>query len=93
MARSPEALSPELNQRLRQQFPAGSSGDRLAQTLTVQGFQGLAACEADPSIRRAQFRGRTGDPIVPEVFSVVAWKEDAKGGIVWTKGLVAYTGL
>jgi len=89
---SPEALSPQLDRRLRASFPPGSPARRLVQTLSEQGFgRAEHRCPGEPAISSATFHqygvglaGMTAD---------VAWREDAKGAIVWTKGHVAYEGL
>src|SRR5438445_5367667 len=49
------ALSPELNQRLINEFPLGSNESRLIEALTKQGFEMLPPCKADESIHRAGF--------------------------------------
>jgi hypothetical protein len=82
--------SPELNRRLNAQFPAGSSASALASTLAAQGFVQVKPCATDGSIHRAKFVG--GWSMV-ETWSLVAWKQDTEGRIVWVKGSVAYTGL
>lgn len=88
-----EALSPELDSRLRQQFPAGSEARRLVQELRAQGFRATAPCENDASIHHAEFRQSGGGFAGPyPIFASVAWKEDARGRIAWTKASVSFTG-
>ncbi len=90
-ARTGEALSPELNQKLALQFPPGSSADSLAKALSKQGFAPGEACENDPTIRRATFRG----PIRGSIFDINAeiyWKAEGDT-LVWTKGFVFFIAL
>jgi hypothetical protein len=90
-AKSGEALSPELNQRLALQFPVGSPVGPLVKSLAAQGFKPLEACKNDPTIRRAVFSGPTRG-VVFEIFAVVFWKTE-NDTLVWTKGFVAFDGL
>lgn len=86
----PLALSPELTERLQQEFPAGSSGGHLGEVLSQMGFSLLPPCNDDPSIGRAEFKQSGGPyPLSAWVF----WKVDDHGTIVWTKGVVRYIGL
>jgi hypothetical protein len=87
------AVSPEVEQRLRDQFPPGSNESRLIAALTTQGFKQEAPCETDQTIQRASFF-RKGTGILPyDIGATVYWKIDEQGRIVWTKGFVAYGGL
>lgn len=85
----PEAISPELNQRLNAQFPDGTPATKLVSALVSQGFAQTAPCANDKTIRHAVFRGGRS---IFETWAEVAWKEDSDGRIVWVKGSVAYTG-
>ncbi len=86
-----EALSPELNQRLAAQFPAGSREPSLVRTLTEQGFTLAEACQSDPTIRHAWFRGRTRGSIF-ETIAEIYWKTE-NDTVIWTKGFVFFYGL
>ena len=87
------AISPELNKRLREQFPPGSADTRLVDTLTGQGLCLAEPCAAVPTIQHASFF-QQGTGFLPyDINAEVYWKRDKDSRIVWTKGLVAYTGL
>ena len=83
--------SPELNQRLRQQFPVGSAESKLVRALSDQGFHigtysSAPACPDDEAIQEAQYHGSAGwTPVDAQVF----WKADKVGRILWTKGFVS----
>jgi len=85
----PLALSPELDQRLRDAFPAGSSERDLLQTLAAQGFELHPPCESDPTVRFATFRQEGG--LYPLGANVV-WQVDSTQTLVWTRGFVWFTG-
>jgi hypothetical protein len=87
------ALSPQLNQRLAQSFPPGSSERGLSDTLSAQGFELLQSCKNDPSIRVAEFSQHGGGFFSPPIVANVFWKADEAGNIVWTKGFVRYVAL
>jgi hypothetical protein len=87
------ALSPELNQRLVQSFPSGSSEKRLSDALSAQGFELLPSCKNDSSIRVAAFNQHGGGLFLPPIVANVFWKVDEAGNIVWTKGFVRYVAL
>ena len=90
----PEASSPELAERLRSQFPPGTPSQVLVEDLRGQGFVATSPCENDKSIHRMIFSQEGGSILPPfPVSAAVAWKEDAAGRIVWTKGQVEFTGL
>jgi hypothetical protein len=87
------AVSPEVEQRLRDEFPPGSDEDRLIAVLTAQGFKLVAPCETDQTIQRAQFF-RKGTGFLPySTSATIYWKIDVQRRIVWTKGFVSYSGL
>jgi len=77
----PEAISPELDRRLAQQFPPGSSEIALVQELQKQPFKMRGACNGDTAIRFAEFKER-------DLRAAVYWRVDAANTIVWTKGFV-----
>ncbi len=88
------AISPDLQQRLEQQFPPGTSEDALAHALHEQGFSAVGApCKNEPSIHASGFQqyaeGVLSHPMTASVF----WKVDEAGKIQWIKGSVAFTGL
>jgi hypothetical protein len=89
----PLALSPELDRRLAELFPAGSSEDKLVDTLRTQGFELMPSCKNEHSIRIAAFIQRGGGLLSYPITANVYWKVDETGNIVWTKGFVRYTGL
>src|SRR5262249_3502379 len=90
---SDEAKSPELEDRLRMQFPPGTPANLLTRALLSQGFSLIEDCPNDSSIKRATFSQDGGGFFGPyPAFAIVAWKMDAEDQIVWTKGAVAYTG-
>jgi hypothetical protein len=86
-----EALSPELNRKLAEQFPPGSPAAALARTLTEQRFEPGASCQNDLTIHSAVFSGPTRGAIF-NIHAVVYWKTDNET-LVWTKGFVAFDGL
>lgn len=86
--------SPEIVQRLRQDFPQGTLAARLRAALSRQGFAIHDACSPDRSISWAEFRQRGGNGITRmAAFGTVYWKEDKAGRLVWTTGDIAFTGL
>jgi hypothetical protein len=89
----PLAVSPELDLRLAEQFPAGSSERRLVDALRTQGFELMAPCKNEQSIRVAAFVQHGGGLLSYPITANVYWKVDQSGNIVWTKGFVRYTGL
>ncbi len=87
------AVSPEVEQRLRDEFPPGSSDDRLVAVLTAQGFKLIEPCETDQTIQRASFFQK-GTGIIPyDVNATVYWKIDNQRRVIWTKGFLSYSGL
>jgi hypothetical protein len=78
-----EAISPELNQRLSEKFPLGSSEIALVRELQKQRFNMRGACKDDPSIRFAEFTENN-------FRAAVYWKVEGADTIVWTKGFVFY---
>ena len=90
--RSDEPLSPELNERLRTQFPPGTPEERLVRTLAEQRFERPVSCSGEPSIRSSKFyQERTA--IFAHVRAEVFWRVDQANNLVWTKGFVFYVGL
>jgi len=90
------ALSPELNQRLSDEFPPGSREDRLIATLTEQGFTidsgrgDDVACKNDKSIRGAGFYRVLW---IGTKSADVYWKTDRHGILLWTKGFIRNGGV
>jgi hypothetical protein len=81
--RRPLAISPELDQRLREQFSSGTPEQHLIAALSEQGFKRVASCANDPTIHQMEFyRG--------QVRAAAYWKSDDAANIVWTKGFVFY---
>lgn len=89
----PIAISPELNERLARQFPAGTMESVLTDALSSQSFSLLLPCKGDNSIRVAGFQQQGGGLLSPPITAEVYWKVDQSGAIVWTKGFVRYTDL
>ncbi len=92
-ANEPLALSPELNKRLADEFPAGQSEELLTQTLIKQRFELRPACLKDRSIRSAEFIQRSGSLFHWPIHAWVYWKIDEAWKLVWTKGFVMYYSL
>jgi hypothetical protein len=89
----PLATSPELEQRLAQLFPSGSSERMLLNTLQSQGFKLLPPCKSDHSIHVAAFEQRGGGVLSYPIIANIFWKVDDSNKIIWTKGFVRYTGF
>jgi len=89
----PFRVSPEFNERLMQEFPPGTTEDRLVTSLVGQGFGGVSPCEADSSIRSVEFNQHGGGMAVFRIGATVFWKVDSANTIIWTKGFVIYYGL
>ena len=87
------AVSPELSDRLSRQFPPGSPASVLKEELSTDGFQAPSACEADPTIMGAAFFQKGGGWLAYDVNASVYWQADGDGKIIWTKGVIFYTGL
>jgi hypothetical protein len=87
------AVSPELSDRLSRQFPPGSPASALKDELSTDGFEPPSACEADPTIMGAAFFQKGGGLFAYDVNASVYWKADGDGKIIWTKGVIFYTGL
>ena len=86
-------LSPELNQRLAEQFPTGSPENALVQSLISQGFTVTRRpCDNDAAILHANFQQRGGGLFYYPMAANVFWKADS-GKVVWTKGFVEFSGL
>lgn len=77
------AISPELDQRLQQQFSPGTPEQQLVAVLSDQGFRRAASCKNDPTIHRMEFERE-------QVRAAVYWKSDDAARTVWTKGFVFY---
>jgi hypothetical protein len=88
-------VSPELEQRLSQRFPAGSPEAALVAALAEQGFGASMACPNNPSVRSAWYAPpqRDSGPWPAEVYAEVFWKVNDQGSIVWTHGYVRWMSL
>lgn len=87
------AISPEFDQRLRNEFPPGTDSNTLINSLTAQGFVLAGVCKNEPTIQIATFYQK-GQGFLPyDTFAQVFWKTNEQGRIIWTKGLVSYSGL
>ena len=87
------AISPELNQRLLEAFPPGSTEDALTKFLLAQGFSFHGACDIDPFVRHASFNQKGKGSLAYRTHAQVFWQVDADGKVVWTKGGVGFRGL
>ena len=86
--------SPEIVQRLRRDFPVGSSAPKLREALSRQGFLIHDGCSPDKSVSLAVFRQSGGNGVTTmPAFGTVYWKQDQAGRLVWTTGDIAFTGL
>jgi hypothetical protein len=91
--KSPEALSPEFDARLKQRFPPGTPAKELTAELGQWAFTISESCQDDPTIKMAHFRETEGRVLFMPMTASVYWKVDAGGRITWTKGFVAFAGL
>ncbi|WP_296738659.1 hypothetical protein [Mesorhizobium sp.] len=88
------ALSPELDQRLRVQFPPGTPASKLSTTLVNQGFTIGSPCKEDTSIKVANYiQKEDGILLLTRTESSVFWKVHEQENIVWTQGFVMFIGL
>ncbi|SEK13785.1 hypothetical protein [Paraburkholderia diazotrophica] len=87
------AISPELDSRLKNNFPPGSDGQKLEGTLVKEGFHIDGVCNTDGSIHIAGFFRKGVGLLRYDVSAQVYWKVDQEGRVVWTKGFVMYIGL
>ena len=88
-------VSPELERRLYQRFPAGSPEAALVTVLTEQGFEAPTAFPRNPSVHFASYSPPPSDsgPSPASVYATVYWKVDDQGGIVWMHGYVRWLSL
>jgi hypothetical protein len=87
------AHSPEIVERLRRDFPAGTSAARLRDSLSRQGFT-IRDCPLDRSVAWAEFRQHGGNGITAmAAMGTVFWKQDRAGRLVWTTGDIAFSGV
>ena len=62
------AISPELDQRLLEAFPPGTTEESLTSFLLKQGFSFNGSCDTDPLVRHASFNLKAkGGGFKPEV--------------------------
>ncbi len=87
------AISPELNQRLLEAFPPGATEEALKNFLLKQGFSFHGACDIDPFVRHASFNQKGKGSLAYRTHAQVFWEVDADGKVVWTKGVVGFSGL
>jgi hypothetical protein len=86
--------SPEIVQRLRRNFPVGSSATKLREALSHQGFSIHLACSPDKSIGWAELRQHGGNGVTAmPAYGTIYWKQNQAGRLVWTTGDIAFTGL
>ena len=87
--------SPEIVERLRADFPAGSPASKLRTNLSRQGFIIHDGCSVDKSVSWAEFRQRRSNGVATyqAAFGTVYWKQDPAGRVIWATGDIAYTGL
>ncbi len=87
------AISPELNQRLLEAFPPGSTEVALTKFLVAQGFSFHGSCDTEPLIRHASLNQKGKGSLAYSTHAQVFWQVDADGKVVWTKGVVGFSGL
>jgi hypothetical protein len=87
--------SPEIVERLRADYPAGSPASKLRTTLLRQGFIIHDGCSFDKTVSWAEFRQRRSNGVATyqAAFGTVYWKQDPAGRVIWATGDIAYTGL
>jgi hypothetical protein len=87
--------SPEIVERLRADFPAGSPASKLRTNLLRQGFIIHDGCSVDKSVSWAEFQQRRSNGVATyqAAFGTVYWKQDPAGRVIWAHGDIAYTGL
>jgi hypothetical protein len=92
-----DGVSPDLEQRLREQFPPGSSDAPLVAALERQGFATPSFCGPYSTARYACYLGlkdsTTGKPIPNDVSACVYWKVDDANRIIWTHGYLHFLSL
>jgi hypothetical protein len=87
------SMSPELDARIREQFPLGTEAVRLIDFLTAQGFKLAGECPTDPTIQRAEYFLRSEGFLRFASSAAVYWKTDDQNRIVWTRGFFSVYGL
>ena len=87
------AISPELDQRLLEAFPPGTTEESLTSFLLKQGFSFNGSCDTDPLVRHASFNLKAKGFLRYSTHAQVFWRVDADGRVVWTKGFAGFTGL
>jgi hypothetical protein len=92
-----DGVSPDLEKRLRDQFPPGSSDVPLVAALEIQGFATPSLCGPYSTARYACYVGlkdsATGKPIPNDVSACVYWKVDDANRIIWTHGYLHFLSL
>ena len=87
------AISPELDQRLLEAFPPGTTEESLTSFLLKQGFSFNGSCDTDPLVRHASFNLKAKGFLMYSTHAQVFWRVDADGRVVWTKWFAGFTGL
>jgi hypothetical protein len=86
-------VSPQLDERLRDQFPPGSSETALVSALKDQGFDAPAPCRGNPLMRSSGFSRSAKPEQRPIMTASVYWRVDDADKIVWTHGFVFFYSL
>jgi hypothetical protein len=86
---SGDGVSPELDKRIRDEFPPGSSEADLVATLKDQRFGPPTPCQGNTSVRHSHFVQPKDAPIDANVY----WRVDDANKIVWTHGFVFFVSL
>lgn len=85
--------SPEIRDRLINDFPPGSPASLLRSALIEQGFNIQANCSLNKSIHWARFQATgQGANFETIVLGMIYWTEDDRGKVVWTSGNILYSG-
>jgi hypothetical protein len=92
-----DGVSPDLEQRLRTQFPAGSPAAALVAALSAQDFSAPTLCGPYATTRFACYTGptdsSTGKPTRPDVDACIYWDADDSGRLLWTRGYLHFISL
>ena len=95
VAREGLADAPELDRRLKAEFPPGTAEIELVTNLQKIGFRPTGSCKDDGTIHIARY----DQPPQPDVFlfftmtATIYWKIDENDKVVWSKGFVVYNAL
>ena len=89
------ADTPELDRRLKAEFPPGTAETELVTNLQKIGFGAIVSCKDDVTIHIARY----DQPPQPDVFlffpmtATIYWKVDENNKVAWSKGFVMYNSL